>query len=74
MLPRMAKFKGTIRHNKLEGGFFDLQTDEGAVFRLEGANDLRDGDHVVVHGKVEEGGFGIHMSGPSIRVSRVESA
>jgi len=70
----MAKFKGTVRHNKLEGGFFDLKTDEGAVFRLEGASDLHDGDHVVVHGKVEEGGFGIQMSGPSIRVSRVESA
>lgn len=70
----MAKFTGTIRRNDLEGGFWELHTDDGGVFRLEGGSDLQDGRHVVVHGKVEDGGFGIHMSGPSIKVQRIESA
>lgn len=74
MLRPMAKFTGTVQRNDLEGGFFELKTDDGGTFRLEGAGKLQAGDRVVVHGELDSGGFGIHMSGPSIRVSRVESA
>lgn len=74
MLRRMSKFTGTVQRNDLEGGFFELHTDDGATFRLEGAGKLEAGARVIVHGTLESGGFGIHMSGPSIRVSRVESA
>jgi hypothetical protein len=42
------------------------------VYRLEGGGKLTDGAKVTVHGTVEGGGFGIHMSGPSIKVDRVE--
>ncbi|MEX1365170.1 MAG: hypothetical protein AB1Z98_18725 [Nannocystaceae bacterium] len=70
----MAKFTGTVQRNDLEGGFDELRTDDGATFRLDGAGKLEAGSRVVVHGELEEGGFGIQMSGPSIRVSRVESA
>lgn len=70
----MPKFTGTIRRNDLEGGFYELHTDDGAVYRLEGGSDLHDGRRVVVHGKVEDGGFGIHMSGPSLEVQRIEPA
>jgi hypothetical protein len=70
----MPKFTGTIRRNDLEGGFYELHTDDGAVFRLEGGGDLKDGHHVTVHGKIQHGGFGLHMSGPSLRVDRIESA
>jgi len=70
----MPKFTGTIRRNDLEGGFYELHTDDGAVFRLEGGSDLKDGRHVVVHGKIDSGGFGLQMSGPSLKVDRIESA
>jgi hypothetical protein len=68
----MAKFTGTLRYNDLEGGFFELVADDGTVYRLEGAFDGEAGSRVRVHGKVESGGFGIHMSGPAIVVDRVE--
>lgn len=69
----MAKFTGTVRKNDLEGGFLELATDDGDVYRLEGSvdGDLA-GARVRVTGKVESGGFGIHMSGPAISVERVE--
>lgn len=70
----MAKLTGTVRYNDLEGGFFELETDDGDTYRLEGAKDVRAGTRVVVHGEIEEGGFGIHMSGPSIKVTRIETA
>lgn len=67
----MAKFTGTVRKNDLEGGFLELETDEGDVYRLEGASPAV-GARVRVHGKVESGGFGIHMSGPAIQVNKIE--
>ncbi|MCH9680815.1 MAG: hypothetical protein K0V04_05220 [Deltaproteobacteria bacterium] len=70
----MAKFTGTIQHNALEGGFYELHTDDGATFRLQGADKVNAGDRVVVHGKVAEGGFGIQMSGPAIEVDRIDNA
>ena len=30
----MPKFTGTIRHNDLEGGFYELHTDNGDIYRL----------------------------------------
>ncbi len=68
----MAKFIGTVRKNDLEGGFFELHTDDGDVYRLEGGGKLSAGAKVTVHGTVESGGFGIHMTGPAIKVDRVE--
>jgi hypothetical protein len=68
----MAKFTGTIRRSDLEGGFNELVTDDGDVYRLEGDVSASPGTRVRVHGKVEGGGFGIHMSGPAIKVEKVE--
>ncbi len=68
----MAKYTGTVRHSTLEGGFFELQSDDGTVYRLQGDFAVTDGDRVRVHGTVESGGFGLHMSGPAIAVDRVE--
>jgi formylmethanofuran dehydrogenase subunit C len=70
----MAKFTGTVRYNDLEGGFHELVTDDGDSYRLEGGGKLEDGKRVTVHGDVDAGGFGIQMSGPSIKVSKVEPA
>ncbi len=70
----MASFSGTVQHNDLEGGFFELHTDDGNTYRLQDAKGLSAGAKVVVHGTIESGGFGIQMSGPAIKVDRVESA
>lgn len=70
----MASFSGTVQHNDLEGGFFELRTGDGNTYRLEGASGLKAGAKVTVHGEVESGGFGIQMSGPAIKVDRIEPA
>ncbi len=67
----MATFTGTVRFNDLEGGFYELVTDKGDVYRLSKCM-AKAGARVKVEGKVESGGFGIHMSGPSITVKHLE--
>ncbi|KIG15542.1 hypothetical protein DB30_05480 [Enhygromyxa salina] len=66
------KFTGTVRHNDLEGGFLELVTDSGDVYRLSGAKP-KVGQRVRVTGRVERGGFGIHMSGPALEVESIET-
>jgi len=68
----MAKFTGTVRINELEGGFLELATDDGDVYRLDGTVEVEAGARVRVTGKVQSDGFSIHMSGPAIAVERVE--
>lgn len=70
----MASFSGTVRHNDLEGGFFELHTGDGSSYRLQGAKGLTAGAKVVVHGTIESGGFGLHMTGPAINVEKVDPA
>jgi hypothetical protein len=67
----MATFTGTVRKSDLEGGFLELVTDDGDVYRISGASP-KAGARVRVTGSVESGGFGIHMSGPSIEVASLE--
>jgi Protein of unknown function (DUF5818) len=70
----MAKFTGTIRFSDLEGGFFELQSDDGSTYRLEGDFSVKAGDRVQVDGTVKTGGFGLQMSGPSLTVRHIEPA
>ncbi|MCY0990834.1 hypothetical protein OV203_27060 [Nannocystis sp. ILAH1] len=67
----MATFTGTVRKNDLEGGFHELVTDKGDVYRLSKCS-VKAGARVKIEGNVESGGFGIHMSGPSIAVKSIE--
>jgi hypothetical protein len=67
------KFTGTVRHNDLEGGFLELVTDDGDVYRLSGGSKPKVGQRVTVTGRVERGGFGIHMSGPALEVESIEA-
>jgi hypothetical protein len=69
----MPSFTGTVRHNDLEGGFLELVTDSGDVYRLNGGSPAV-GDRVEVRGRIERGGFGIHMSGPAISVESIKPA
>ncbi len=69
----MATFTGTVRFNDLEGGFYELVTDKGDAYRLSKCS-AKAGDKVKVQGKLESGGFGIHMTGKSIAVDSIEKA
>ena len=66
----MAKLKGTIRRNDLEGGFWELHADDGERYQLDGGDErLRtEGARVEVDGKVDKDAFGIGMTGPVLKV------
>ncbi len=70
----MAKLSGTIKKSDLEGGHWLLVTTDGAQYQLDGAKGIKDGEHVVVEGKVERAGFGIGMTGPILKVKKVVPA
>ena len=68
------KLKGKVEKRDLEGGFFQLVTDDGKRYTLLGAaSDLKaaQGARVEVEGSLDEG-FGIAMAGPQLKVSRVK--
>lgn len=67
------KLSGTVHYRDLEGGMYELSADDGKRYTLSGSkSELKGarGARVEVEGEVEEG-FGISMSGPRFRVSRV---
>jgi hypothetical protein len=71
----MATYRGVLKHNALEGGFWELHTDGGGRYQLRGgdAARLQDGAKVEVQGSLDEGGMGIGMTGPTLEVSSVKS-
>jgi hypothetical protein len=66
----MAKYKGKVVRSDLEGGFWTLQADDGAVYKLEGGDakleqaNLR----VEVEGAVDGGQMGIGFGAKVLRV------
>jgi hypothetical protein len=67
------KVTGTVEFVDLEGGTWRLNGDDGKRYTLLGAkSDLKaaKGARVEVDGTLDEG-FGIAMSGPQLRVSRI---
>jgi len=67
------KLTGTVEFVDLEGGLYRLSADDGKRYQLIGARgDLKSvkGARVEVEGSLDEG-FGIGMSGPQLRVSRI---
>ena len=67
------KVTGTVEFVDLEGGLYRLSADDGQRYQLIGARgDLKSvkGARVEVEGSVDEG-FGIGMTGPQLRVSRI---
>jgi len=67
----MASFRGKVAKNDLEGGFWELECEDGSRYQLQGGNDdLRvEGQSVVVEGAVDKGAFGIGMTGPTLKVT-----
>ena len=66
----MAKFRGTVRRNDLEGGHWQLEADDGTTYTLEGAPSAieQDGAKVEVDGKVDDLAMGFAMTGPILKV------
>ena len=66
----MSAIRGKVEHRDLEGGVWQLVGDDGKRYTLVGApKELRAaGARVEVEGTIDEGGFGIAMSGPQLHV------
>jgi len=66
----MPTYRGTIKKNDLEGGFWELHADDGEHYQIRGGDDdLCVEDHAVeIEGEVDSGGFGIGMTGPILDV------
>jgi hypothetical protein len=66
----MTTFRGTVRKNDLEGGFWELEADDGEHYQLRGGdNGLRvEGQSVVIEGQLDDEAYGIGMTGPTLDV------
>lgn len=66
----MPKYKGTIRKNDLEGGFWELHTDSGERYQLSGgdASLHHDGVRVEIDGHVDRNAFTFGMTAPVLKV------
>jgi len=64
------KLRGRLERRDLEGGIWQLVTDDGQRFTLVGSIPVKAGARVEVEGFVEEG-FGTAMAGPQVRVTRM---
>lgn len=71
----MAHFKGTVKKNDLEGGFWELHTDDGKRYQLQGGDDTlkKEGARVEIDGKVDKNAMGIGMTGPILAVKSYKS-
>jgi len=72
----MAKFRGTIKHNALEGGHFQLLADDGSSYEVEGNDPLlrRDGARVEIDGSIDRTALSLAMTGPRLKVKSVKAA
>jgi hypothetical protein len=70
----MAKFRGTIRYNDLEGGHYQLVADDGTAYQVEGADPAlqEDGAQVEIEGAVDKGAMSFAMTGPILKVKSVK--
>ena len=66
----MATFKGTMKKNELEGGFWELHAEDGQRYQLSGgdAGLHKDGQSVEIEGSIDKGMMGIGMTGPTLSV------
>jgi hypothetical protein len=69
-MPAMAKLRGTVRKNDLEGGHWQLEADDGTTYVLEGATAAieQDGAKVEIDGAVDKNAMGFAMTGAILRV------
>ena len=67
----MSKYKGTVTKNDLEGGFWQLISEDGERYQLQGGDSslLVEGQRVEIEGKVDSASMGIGMSGAMLNVN-----
>ena len=72
----MAKFRGTIKKNDLEGGFWQLVADDGTTYTLEDApKDITvEGARVEIDGAVDRNAMSFTMAGPTLKVKSAKKA
>ena len=70
----MAKFRGTVRRNDLEGGHWQLVADDGTEYVLEAADQasLAEGARVEIDGSVDRAALSFAMTGPTLKVKSVK--
>lgn len=66
----MPTFRGVVKKNPLEGGFWELIADDGAHYQLTGGGPTlqKEGMRVEIQGKVDRQSMGIGMTGPVLAV------
>jgi hypothetical protein len=66
----VTKLRETIQHNDVEGGVFQLVTNDGETYELEGAADAGThvGQKVEVDGTVDKNAMSFTMTGPRLKV------
>jgi hypothetical protein len=71
----MAKFRGTIRRNDLEGGHFQLEAEDGTTYVLDGSDPAlsKDGSKVEIDGAVDRQAMSFAMTGPVLKVRSVKA-
>jgi hypothetical protein len=70
----MAKFRGKIRRNDLEGGHWQLVAENGSEYVLDvetGDAALVDGAQVEIDGTIEKTDLSFAMTGPTLRVKSI---
>lgn len=69
---KQKNFSGKVRLSALEGGFWQLDADDGKRYQLVGSlKGLKDGQSVEVDGEIEEQRLSFAMIGPVLRVKRI---
>ena len=70
----MAKFRGTIRRNDLEGGHWQLVADDGTTYQVQGSDPAlqQEGARVEIDGAVDRGALSFAMTGPILKVKSVK--
>jgi hypothetical protein len=70
----MAKFRGTIRRNDLEGGHWQLVAENGSEYVLDvetSDTSLSDGAKVEIDGTIEKNDLSFAMTGPTLHVKSI---
>lgn len=70
----MAKFRGTVRRNDLEGGHWQLVAENGSeyVLDVETSEALVHGATVEIDGTIEKTDLSFAMTGPTLRVKSIK--
>jgi hypothetical protein len=70
----MAKFRGTIQHNDLEGGHWQLVAEDGTTYQVDGSDPAlkEEGARVEIDGSVDRGALSFAMTGPILKVKAVK--